>query len=135
MEAAFQEVKPGPGKDYLCHPTIKTFLEKASLDPLASDKSKRVNYRRSSASNFERNFELILAKMWFGRGKMVCWDPSQVEAIFRSENVAQRQAATLVHLKCLNSPAQALGRLSLPVLCGWRLRVAAAARIPVPDGD
>ena len=28
LEAAFQEVKPGPGKDYMCHPTIKTFLEK-----------------------------------------------------------------------------------------------------------
>ena len=35
LEAAFQEVKPGPGKDYMCHPTIKTFLEKTSLDPLA----------------------------------------------------------------------------------------------------
>ena len=35
VEVAFQEVKPGPGKDYMCHPTIKTFLEKTSLDPLA----------------------------------------------------------------------------------------------------
>ena len=41
VEAAFQEVKPGPGKDYLCHSTIKTFLEKTSLDPLASGKRKR----------------------------------------------------------------------------------------------
>ena len=28
VEAAFQEVKPGPGKVYMCHPMIKTFLEK-----------------------------------------------------------------------------------------------------------
>ena len=28
VEAAFQEVKPDPCKDYMCHPTIKTFLEK-----------------------------------------------------------------------------------------------------------
>ena len=44
VEAAFQEVKPGPGKDYMCHPTIKTFLEKTLLDLLASDKRKRVDY-------------------------------------------------------------------------------------------
>jgi hypothetical protein len=34
MEVTFEEVKPGPGKDYRCHPTIKTFLEETSLDPL-----------------------------------------------------------------------------------------------------
>jgi hypothetical protein len=27
VEVTFEEVKPGPGKDYRCHPTIKTFLE------------------------------------------------------------------------------------------------------------
>ena len=75
VEAAFQEVKPGPSKDYMCHPTIKTFLEKTSLDLLASDNRQRVDYRGSSASKFERNFELILAKTWFGRGTMVCSDP------------------------------------------------------------
>ena len=91
VEVAFQDVKPGLGKDYMCHPTVKAFLEKTSLDPLASDKRKRVDYRGSSASNFQ----LIRANTWFGRGTMVCSDPSQVEAIFRSENVAQRQAATL----------------------------------------
>ena len=52
VEAAFQEVKPGPGKDYMCHPTINTFLEKSSLDLLASDQRNRVDYRGSSASNF-----------------------------------------------------------------------------------
>ena len=83
--------KARPGRDYMCHPTIKTFLEKPSLDPLASDKSKRVDYRGSSASNFE----LIMAKTWFGRGTMICLDPSQVEAIFSSENLAQGRAATL----------------------------------------
>ena len=41
VEVAFQDVKPGPGNDYMCHPTIKTFLEKTSLDTLASDKRKR----------------------------------------------------------------------------------------------
>ena len=91
VEAAFQEVKPGPGKDYMCHPTIKTFLEKTSLHPLASDKRKRLDYRGSSASTIEP----LIAKTWFGRGTLICLDPSQVEAIFRSENVALHQAATL----------------------------------------
>ena len=45
VEAAFAEVKPDPSKDYMCHPTIKTFLEETSLDPLASDKRKRLDYR------------------------------------------------------------------------------------------
>ena len=40
VEEAFQEVKSGPGKVYMCHPMIKTFLEKTLLDPLASDKRK-----------------------------------------------------------------------------------------------
>ena len=43
VEAAFAEVKPDPGNT--CVPTIKTFLEETSLDPLASDKRKRVDYR------------------------------------------------------------------------------------------
>ena len=72
VEAAFQEVTP---KDYMCHPTIKTFLEKTSLDPLDSDKRKLVHYRRSSASNFEP----VNAKTWFGRGTMICQDPSQLK--------------------------------------------------------
>ena len=40
VKAAFQEVKPCPGRDYMCHPTIKTLLEKTSLDPLALDKER-----------------------------------------------------------------------------------------------
>ena len=91
VEVVFQDVKSGPGKDYMCHPTVKAFLEKTSLDPLASDKRKRLDYRGSSASNFQ----IITAKTWFGRGTMICSDPSNVEAIFRSEDVAHRQAATL----------------------------------------
>ena len=67
VEAAFQEVKPGPGKDYMCHNTIKTFLEKTSLDPLASDKRKQGDYLVSSASNFAP----VNAKTWFGRGTML----------------------------------------------------------------
>jgi hypothetical protein len=34
------------------HPKIKTFLEETSLDPLASDKRRRVDYRGSSAIFF-----------------------------------------------------------------------------------
>ena len=118
LEAAFQEVKPGPGKDYMCHPTIKTFLEKTSLDLLASDKRKRVDYRGSSASNFER----VHAKTWFGRGTMICLDPSQVEAIFRSENVAQHQAATLSSAEVITFASAGPPRLSqqVPVLCKSR---------------
>ena len=41
VEVAFQDVKPSPGKDYMCLPKVKAFLEKTSLDPLASDKRKR----------------------------------------------------------------------------------------------
>jgi endo-1,4-beta-D-glucanase Y len=53
VEVTFQEVHPCPGKHYMYHPTIRTFLEKTSLDPLVSDKRKRVDYRRSSANNLE----------------------------------------------------------------------------------
>ena len=80
VEAAFAEVKPGPGKDYMCHPTIKTFRER-----------KRVDYCGLSTSNSE----IIRSLTWFGRGIMRCADLSQVEDIFRSENVAHRQQATL----------------------------------------
>jgi hypothetical protein len=93
MDAAFEEVKPGPGNNYMSHPTIKAFLEETSLDPLASDKRMRVDYRGSSAS--ASNLEIILGKTWFGRGTMRCSDRAQVEAIFSSENVAHRQEATL----------------------------------------
>ena len=91
MFTHFEEVKPGPGKNYMCHPTIKAFLEETSLDPLASDKRMRVDYRGSSASNLE----IVQGKTWFGRKTMSCSDHSQIDAIFRSENVAHRQAATL----------------------------------------
>jgi hypothetical protein len=91
MEIHFEAVKPGPGNNYMHHPNIKKFLEETSLDPLASDKRKRVDYRGSSASNSE----IIHAKTWFGRGAMRCSDSSQVEAIFRSEAVANSQMSTL----------------------------------------
>jgi hypothetical protein len=45
VEVTFEAVNPGPCKDYVCHPTIKTFLDETSLDPLVSDKRKRVDYR------------------------------------------------------------------------------------------
>jgi hypothetical protein len=84
-------VKPGPGKDYRRHPTIKTFLEETSLDPLVSDKRQRMNYHGSSASISENS----RASTLFGSGTLRCSDPLQVETIFRSENVAHRQEATL----------------------------------------
>jgi hypothetical protein len=48
VEVTFEEVNPCPGKDYMCHPTIKTFLDKTSLDPLVSDKMKLFLFRTSS---------------------------------------------------------------------------------------
>jgi hypothetical protein len=97
MDAAFEEVKPGragPGNNYMSHPTIKAFLEETSLDPLASDKRMRVDYRGSSAS--ASNLEIIQGKTWFGRGMMSCSDWKQVKAIFNSENVAQHRQASLM---------------------------------------
>jgi hypothetical protein len=47
MDVTFEEVNPGPGKDYMYHPTIKTFLEETSLDLHISDKRKRVDYSGS----------------------------------------------------------------------------------------
>jgi hypothetical protein len=91
VEVTFQEVHPGPGKDYMYNPTIKTFLEETSLDPLVSDKRKREDYRGSSANTSET----IQATTWFGCGSIRCSDPLQVETIIRSENVAHRQEATL----------------------------------------
>jgi hypothetical protein len=91
IQVSFEEVKTGSGKHYMWHPAIKAFLEKTSLDPLASNKRLRVDYRGSSASNLE----IIRAQTWFGRGTMNCSDPSQVEPVFRSGNVAHRQEATL----------------------------------------
>jgi hypothetical protein len=53
MEAAFEAVMPGPGKDYMGHPTIKRYLQETPLDPLDTDKRMRVDYRGSSASDLE----------------------------------------------------------------------------------
>jgi hypothetical protein len=90
VKVTFEEVRPGPGKDSVYHPTIKTFLEETSLEPLDSDKRKQVDYRGSSANVSA----IILANTWFGRGTIRCSDPLQVESILRSENVAHRQDAT-----------------------------------------
>ena len=38
VEVAFEEVNPGPGKDYMCQPTIKTFLDEILLDRLFQTK-------------------------------------------------------------------------------------------------
>ena len=91
IQVFFEEVKPGPGKDYTEHPTIKTFLDETSLDPLSSDKRFRVDYREST----EVYSVIVQAKNWFGRGEVRCPDHSQVEAIFRSEHVNHRQESTL----------------------------------------
>jgi hypothetical protein len=42
-----RESDPCPGKNYMCPPTIKTFLDETSLDPFVSDKRKQVDYRGS----------------------------------------------------------------------------------------
>ena len=91
IQDVFEEIKPGPGHNYMEHPTIKTFLTETSLDPLASNKRFRVDYRESSEVKSVR----VLAMNWFGRGTVRCTDPSQAEAIVRSENVIHRQEATL----------------------------------------
>jgi hypothetical protein len=83
VEVTFEEVNPGPCKDYMYHPTIKTFLEEILLDPLVSDKRKRVDYRGSSANISE----LIQAKTRFGcgtfQGTIRCSDPLQAKESFR----------------------------------------------------
>ena len=108
MEAAFEKVKPGPGMDYMCHPTIEKFLEETSLDPLALDKRMRVDYRGSTASNSELTNH---ANTWFACGKMCCLDLSQVEAIFRSEHVAHRQTTLgleeVITVACARGPESA----------------------------
>ena len=53
VDVTFEEVNPGPGRDYMSHSTINTFLEETSLDPHVSDKRKRVDYRGSSANKME----------------------------------------------------------------------------------
>jgi hypothetical protein len=91
VDVTFEEVNPGPCKDYMYHLTIKTFLEETSLDPHVSDKRKRVDYRGSSANVSE----IILASTWFGCGIFLCSDPLQAETIFRSANVVNCQESTL----------------------------------------
>jgi hypothetical protein len=49
----FEEVHPGPCKDYMYHHTIKKFLEDILLDPLVSDKKKHMDYRGSSVNHTE----------------------------------------------------------------------------------
>ena len=91
VDVTFEEVNPGPGRDYMSHSTIKTFLEETSLDPHVSDKRKRVDYRGSSANVSE----IIQAKTWFGCGTFLCSTTKQVEAVFKSADVVNRQKATL----------------------------------------
>ena len=91
VDVTFEEVNPGPGKNYMSHPTIKTFLDGTSLDPHVSDKRKRVDYRGSSANVSE----IIRASTWFGTGTFLCSDPKEAKTIFESANVVHRQQATL----------------------------------------
>ena len=119
VEEAFQEVKSGPGKVYMCHPMIKTFLEKNLAWSACFGQKKAGRWSRIEREQFWTCHRKNDGReTMIGRGTMICQDPSQVEAIFRSENVAQHQAATLRW----PSHAQAHGRLSqqLPVLCKWR---------------
>ena len=81
IQVAFEEVHPGPGNDYMDHPSIQKFLDETSLDPLTPDKKKRIDYRGSSANDWE----LVHTKTWFGRGSVRCLDLERVTEIFKSE--------------------------------------------------
>jgi hypothetical protein len=75
MDVTVEEVNSCPCKDYMYHPTIKTFLEETSLDPHVSDKRKRVE-RQCSSPNVS---DIILSSTWFGCGTFLCSDPLQAE--------------------------------------------------------
>ena len=89
LQTMFEAIRPGRGKCYLDYPKIRTFLQGTTLDPLA-DMRLRSDFRGSSKVTYEeRN---IMAKTWIWKGTMRCADAAQVEAIFRSEQLANRQA-------------------------------------------
>ena len=88
LQTMFEAIRPGSGRCYMDYPKIRTFLQDTTLDPLAG-KRLRTDFRGSSKVSYEeRN---IKAKIWFWKGTMRCADAAQVEAIFRSEQVANRQ--------------------------------------------
>ena len=82
---------------------IRTVFEESSLDPLAGRRL-RVDYRGSTDVCFKE----IMARTWFWHGSMRCSDSAQVEAIFRSENMADRQkrkfsTASVISFACSGS--------------------------------
>ena len=86
IKTIFENVKPGRGNNYMDCPKIRTFLQGTTLDPLTG-KRLRVDYRGSS----EVCYEDSMASTWFWHGSIKCSDATQVENIFRSERVANRQ--------------------------------------------
>ena len=103
IRTVFEEVHPGRGKNYMDCPKIRTFLQESSLDPLAGRRL-RVDYRGSTDVCFKE----IMARTWFWHGSMRCSDSAQVEAIFRSENMADRQkrkfsTASVISFACSGS--------------------------------
>jgi hypothetical protein len=96
VEVTFEEVNPGPGKDYMYHPTIKTFLEETSLDPYVSDK-------RSG---------WIIADPWFGCGTFLCSDPLQAETCAGPQG-PEAAASSIVQVDVLVHSSQSIRRVTL----------------------
>ena len=91
LQTMFEAIRPGRGKCYLDYPKIRTFLQDTTLAIQAAGKRLRTDFRGSSNVTYEeRN---IMAKNWIWKGTMRCTDAAQVEAIFRSEQVANRQTS------------------------------------------
>jgi hypothetical protein len=90
IQTTFHAIRPGRGKCYLDCPKIKKFLQETTLEPQASRRI-RSDFRGSSKVSYEE--KNIMAKNWNWRGTMRCTDAAQVEAIFRSDQVANRQTS------------------------------------------
>jgi len=92
IKTFFEEVNPGRGNNYRDCPKISKFLQETTLEPVEG-KRLRVDCRGSSEVFWKDGNSL--AKTWFWHGSMTCSDATQVDAILRSELVANRQASSL----------------------------------------
>jgi TolA-binding protein len=90
LQTKFDAIHPGRGKCYMDYLTIRTFLQDTTLDP-QSCKRLRSDFRGSSEVSYEE--KNIMAKTWIWQGTMRCTNAAQVESIFRSDQVANRQAS------------------------------------------
>jgi len=98
IKTFFEEVKPGRGNYYRDCPKISKFLQETTLEQIQQIEGKRLRFDyRGSSEVFWKDgiYGNSLAKTWFWHGSMKCSDATQVEAIFRSELVANRQASSL----------------------------------------